>query len=192
MSFAVQSPSHVQPFATSWTAARQASLPFTISWSLLKLMSTESMIPSNHLILCRPLLLLPSVFSSIRPFPMSQLFTSVGQSIGTSASVLVLPMNIHSWLPLGLTDLISLESKGLSRVFSSTTIQKHHQFFSSQSSLGFHGGSGNKVIACNAGDPGSIPGSGGSPGEGNGYPLQYSAWRIPWTKTPGELQSMGS
>ena len=105
---------------------------------------------------------------------MNHFFTSGSQSFGASALALILPMNIHSWLPLGLTDLISLESKGLSRVFSSTTIQKHHQFFSSQSSLGFHGGSSNKVIACNAGDPGSIPGSGGSPGEGNGYPLQYS------------------
>ena len=135
MSFAVQSPSHIQPFATSWTAARQASLPFIISWSLLKLTSIESMIPSNHLILCGPLLLLPSVFSSIRSFPMSQLFTSVGQSIGTSASVLVLPMNIQSWFSLGLTGLISLLSKEVSRIFSSTTIQKH-QFFDAQPSYG--------------------------------------------------------
>ena len=74
-------------------SACQASLFFTISWSLLKLTSTESMMPSNYLILCRPLLLLPSIFPSIRVFQMSQLFTSVGQSIGVSASTSVLPMN---------------------------------------------------------------------------------------------------
>ena len=66
--FVVQSPSHVQPFATPWTAARQASLFSTISWSLLKLMSIESVMLSNHLILCHPLLLLPSIFTSIRVF----------------------------------------------------------------------------------------------------------------------------
>ena len=64
----VQSLSRVRLFATPWTAARQASLSITISWSLLKLMSIESAMPSNHLILCRPLLLLPSVFPSIRVF----------------------------------------------------------------------------------------------------------------------------
>ena len=92
---AVQSPSHVQLFAIPWTAARQASLSFTISQSLLKLMSIESMMPSNHLILCRPLLFLPSVFSASGSFPMSQFFTSGGQSIGASASASVLPMNIQ-------------------------------------------------------------------------------------------------
>ena len=64
----VQSLSHVQLFATPWTAARQASLSITNSWSLLKLMSIESVMPSNHLILCRPVLLLPSIFPSIRVF----------------------------------------------------------------------------------------------------------------------------
>ena len=132
---AVQSLSHVQLFATPWTVACQASLLFTISWSLLKLMSIESMMPSSHLILCHPLLLLPSIFSSIISFPMSRLFTSGGQSIGASASVLVLPMNIQSWFSLGLTSLISLLSKELSRIFSSTTIQKH-QFFDAQPSYG--------------------------------------------------------
>ena len=89
----------------------------------------------NHLILCHSLLLLPSFFSSIRLFfPMSQLFTSRGQSIGASPSALVLPVNIQYWFPLGLTGLISLLFKELSRVFSSTTIQKH-QFFSTQPSL---------------------------------------------------------
>ena len=80
---------------TPWTAARQASLSITNSQSLLKLMSSESEIPSNHLILCRPLLLLPSIFPSIRVFSNEQLFASGGQSIGVSASTSVLPMNIQ-------------------------------------------------------------------------------------------------
>ena len=92
----VQLLSHVQLLATPWTAARQASLSFTISQSLLKLMSIESGMPSNHLILCRPLLLLPSAFPSIRVFfPVSQFFTAGGQSIGASASASVLPVNIQ-------------------------------------------------------------------------------------------------
>ena len=87
--------SHVRLFATPWTAALQASLSFTISWSLLKLMSIESVMPSNHLILCHSLLLLPSIFPSIESFPMSWLFASSGQSIRAldSASASVLPMN---------------------------------------------------------------------------------------------------
>ena len=108
----------VSDFGSPWTAACQASLFFTISRSLLKLMSIESMMPSNHLILCYPLLLLPSSGS----FPMSQLIASGGQSIVLLASVSVLPMNIQDWFPLGFTDLISLMSKGLPRVFSSTTV----------------------------------------------------------------------
>ena len=87
---------------------------------LLRRMSIESMIPSNHLILCHPLLLLPS-FPASGSFPMTQFFTSGGQSIGASASAFVLPVNIQSWFPLGLNSLILLLSKGLSRVFSSTT-----------------------------------------------------------------------
>ena len=76
----------------------------------------------------------PSIFPSIRSFPMSQFFASGGQSIGVSASQSVLPMNIQDWFPLGLTDWISLQSKGLSRVFSNTTVQ-NHQFFITQLSL---------------------------------------------------------
>ena len=114
--------SHVWLFVTQWTAAHQASLSFTIYQSLLKLMSIESVMPSNHLILCHPLLCLPSVFPSIRVFPVSRLFTYGSQSIGASASASVLPMNIQGWFPLGLTSLISLLSRGLSRVFSGTTI----------------------------------------------------------------------
>ena len=147
----------------------------------------EPIMPPNHLILCHPFLLLPSIFPSISILG--------GQSIGAPASASVLPMNIHSWFPLRLTGLISLLSKRLSRVFSSTTIWKH-QFFGTQPSLwskshictwllqkpwlwlyeswGFPGGSGSKESACNAGDPDLIPGSGRSPGEEKGYTLQYS------------------
>ena len=113
--------------ATSWTAACQTSLTFTISWSLLKLMSIESVMPSNHLVFCPPLLLLPSISPSIRVFSSDSAPCS-GQSIGASAAISVLPMNIQGWFPLGLTGLIPLLSRGLSRVFSSTTVQKH-QFF---------------------------------------------------------------
>ena len=89
---------------------------------------------SYRLILCCPLLLLSSIFTSIRSFPMSQFFESGGQSTGASASASVRPMNIQCWSLLGLTGLISLQSKGLSRVFSNTTVHKH-QFFSTQLSL---------------------------------------------------------
>ena len=109
-------------FVTPWTAALQASLSFTISQNLLKFTSIESVMLSNRLILCCPFLVLPSAFPSVR---VSQLFASGGQSIGASALTSVLPMSIQSWFPLGLTDLISLLSKGPSRVFSSTTVQKH-------------------------------------------------------------------
>ena len=104
----VQSLSGVWLFATPWTAARQASLSFTISWNLLKLMSIELVMPSSHLILCGPLLLLPSISPSMGSFLMSQLFTSGGQRIGASASASVFPMNIQGWFPLGLTGSISL------------------------------------------------------------------------------------
>ena len=100
--------------------ARQTSLFITNSWSLLKLMSIESVMPSNHLILSWPFSSCLQFFSTfIGCFPVSQFFTSAGQSIGASA--LVPPMNIQGWLPLRLTGLISLLSKGLSRVFFSTT-----------------------------------------------------------------------
>ena len=127
----VQSLSHVRLFATPWTTAHQASLFITNSRSLLKLMSIKSVMPSNHLILCYPFLLLPSILTSIRDFLMSHFFISGGQSIGASASASVLPMNIQDWFPLGLTGLMSLQSKRLSRVFSNTTVQKH-QFFGTQ------------------------------------------------------------
>ena len=110
--------------ATPWIAARQASLSTTNSRSLLKLISIESVMPSSHLILCRPLLLLPSIIPNIRSFPMSHLFASGGQGIGVSASASVLPMNTQDWSPLGWTGWTCLQSKGLSRVFSNTAVQK--------------------------------------------------------------------
>ena len=95
----LQLPSHVRLFATLWTAALQASLSFTISWILLKLMSIESVMPSNHLSLCRPfsscLQSFPVFSNESESFLMSQLFASGGQSIGASASASVLPMNIQ-------------------------------------------------------------------------------------------------
>ena len=96
----VQSLSCVQLFATPWTAAHQASLSITNSQSLPKLMSSESVMPSNHLILYHPLLFLPSVFPTSGSFQMSQLFTSSGQRFGVSASTSVLPMNTQDWSPL--------------------------------------------------------------------------------------------
>ena len=113
----VQSLSHVWLFATPWTAACQASLSITNSRSPPRPMSIESMMPSKHLILCHPLLLRPQSFPASKSFPMSQLFVSGGQSMGVSASTLVLPMNTQDWSPLGWTGWISLKSKGLSRVF---------------------------------------------------------------------------
>ena len=84
-----------------------------------------------YLIVCHLLLLLPSIFPNIRVFSVSQLFTSGGQNTGVSASTSVLPMNTQDWFTLKWTGWISLQSKGLSRVFSNTTVQKH-QFFSAQ------------------------------------------------------------
>ena len=92
----VQSLIRVQLFATPWTAAHQASLSVTNSWSLPRLSSIKLVMPFNHLMLCRPLLLLPSIFPSIGSFHMSQLFTSDGQSIGVSPSTSVLPMNTQN------------------------------------------------------------------------------------------------
>ena len=99
----VQSLNHVWLFVTPWTAAHQASLSTTNSQSLIKLISIESVMPSNHLILSRPLLLLPQSFPASGSFPMSQFFASGGQGIGVSASASVLPMNIQDWFPLGWT-----------------------------------------------------------------------------------------
>ena len=129
----VQLLSHVRLFATPWTAAHQASLSITNSWSLLKPMSIESVMPSNHLILCR-LLLPPSIFPSIRVFSNESALRIRWPKYWSFSFSIVLPVNIQDWSPLGWTSWISLQSKGLSRVFSNTTVQKH-QFFSAQLSL---------------------------------------------------------
>ena len=130
----VQLLSRVQLFATPWTAARQASLSITNSWNFLRLMSIESVTPSSHLILCCLLLHLPSIFPSIRVFSI-ELVHSIRWPEYWNFSFSISPSNEYSGLiPLGLTGWISLQSKGLSRVFSNNTVQKH-QFFSAQLSL---------------------------------------------------------
>ena len=131
----VQSLNRLWLFATQLTEARQASLYVTNSRSLPKLMFIESVISSNYLILCHPLLL-PWIFPSIRVFSSESGLHISDQSIGASTSASDLLMNIQDWFPLGLTGLLSLLSKGLSRVFSSTTVQKH-QFFCAQASWWF-------------------------------------------------------
>ena len=129
---------------TPWTQARQASLSITNSRSLLKPMSIKLVMPSNHLILCCPFLLLPSVFPRIRVFSNESGFRirrpkywslsfSISEVFRTDFHW-IFPMNIQDWFPLGLTGWISLQSKGLSRVFSNTTVQKH-QIFGTQLSL---------------------------------------------------------
>ena len=115
-------------FATSSTTARQASLSISYSQSPPKPMPIESVMPFNRLILCLPLLLLPSIFPSIRVFSNESALLIRWPSIGVSASTSVLPMNTHYQYPLEWTAWISLQSKRLSRVFSNTTVQKH-QFF---------------------------------------------------------------
>ena len=117
-------------------AAHQASLPFTISRSLLKLLSIQLMMPFNYLVLCCPLLLLPSIFFQHQGLSqwVSQFFASGGQSIGVSASASVLPMNIQDWFPLGLTGLTSLQSKAgtlksLEHHNSKASIIWHSAFF---------------------------------------------------------------
>ena len=120
----------VRFFATPWTAACQASLSITNSWSLLKFMSIESVMPFNHLILCRPFLLLPSIFPSNRTgsFPMSQFFASGDQSIGASASASILPMNIQGLISFRIDWFDLLEVQATLKSLSKTTVQKH-QFF---------------------------------------------------------------
>ena len=123
----------VQLFVTPWIAAHQASLSITNSRSLLKLMSIESVMPSISSSVI-PFSSCPQSFPASGSFLVSWLFTSGSQSMGASASASVFPMNIQGWFHLGLTGVISLQSKGLSRVFSNTTVQKH-QFIGVQPSL---------------------------------------------------------
>ena len=104
---------------------------FTTSWSLLKLTSIESVMPSNHLILCHPLLLLPSIFPSIRVFSNESVLHIRWPNYWSFSFTSVSPMSTQDWSPLERTGWISLQAKGLSRVFSNTTVQKH-QFFGAQ------------------------------------------------------------
>ena len=128
-SVVVQSLSHVRLCdLTNW--AHQAPLSSTISQNLLRFMSIELVMLSNHLIICHPFSFCLQFFPASESFQMSQHFTLGDQSIGASASA----MNSQDWFPIGLTGLISLLSKGLSRAFSSTTVGKH-QFFDAQPSL---------------------------------------------------------
>ena len=130
----VQSLSHVRLFATPWTAARQASLSITDFRSPPKPMSIESVTPSTISSSVVPVSSCPQSLPASGSCQMSQLFTLGGQSIGVSASTSVLPMKTQDWSPLEWTGWISLQSKGLSRVFANTTVQKH-QFFGAQLSL---------------------------------------------------------
>ena len=125
----VQLLSRVRLFATPWTAARQILLSIANSRSLLKLMSVASVMPSNHFFLCCPLLLLPSIFPSIRTFSNESVLHIPGVGVGVSASASVLPMNTQDWSPSGWTGWISLQSKGLSRVL---------QHYSSKASILWH------------------------------------------------------
>ena len=136
ISQSVQLLSRVCLFVIPWTAVRQASLSITNSQSLLKLLMIESVMPSISSSVV-PFSSCLQSFPVSGSFQISQLFVLGGQSIGVSVSTSVLPMNIQDWFPIGWTGLISLQSKGLSRVFSNTTVQKH-QFFGTQLSLWSH------------------------------------------------------
>ena len=134
----VQSLSHVQFFVTPWTAVCQVSLSIINPWSLLKLMSVESVMSSNHLILCHPLLLPPSIFPSIRVFS-NETVLCIRWPKYWSFSFSISPSHEYSGLiSFGLTGWISLQSKGLSRVFFSNTTVGKHQFFGAQPSLWYN------------------------------------------------------
>ena len=124
----VQSLSCFGLFATPWTAACQASLSITNSRSSPKFMSLESVMPRNHLILCRPLLLLPSIFPSIKIFSNESALCIRWPKYWSFSFNVSPSVNTQDWSPLGWTGWISLQSKGLSRVFCNTTVQKHHSF----------------------------------------------------------------
>ena len=132
----------VSDSATAWTTVHQPSQSFTISWNLLRFMFIESVMPPNHLILRPLLLLLPQSFPASGAFPVSQLFPSCDQSTGASASASVLPINISfkiDWFDL-------LLSKGLSRVFSSTTIGKHQLLYHNSVGTGFNSLAKHEII----------------------------------------------
>ena len=170
----VQLLSNVQLFVTSWTEAGQASLSITNSQSILKLTSIASVMPSNHLILCRPLLLLPLIFLSIRTF-------SIESPLGIrwpkywSFSFNISPSNEYSGLisfRIDWFDLIAVQ--GTLQESSPTPQFKSINSLANASNLGFPCCSAGKESTCNVGDLGLIPGLGRSAGEGNSYPLQYS------------------
>ena len=127
----VQSLSHVWLFVTPWITAHQVSLSIINSWSLPKPMSTEWWCHPAISSSVFPFSSCPQSLPASGSFPVSQFFPSGGHSIGVSASTSVLPRNTQDWSPLRWTGWISLQSKGLSRVFSNTTVQKH-QFFGAQ------------------------------------------------------------
>ena len=135
----VQLLSHVWLLVTQWTIALQASVSFTISQSLFKLISTESMIPSNHLILYHPLLLLPSIFPNIRVIYKESALHIRRPEYWASVLASVLSMNIQGWCPLGFIDLILLLSKGLSRVFFNTSslTQYSHLYLTTEKNRNF-------------------------------------------------------
>ena len=129
----VQSLSHVRLFATPWIAARQASLSITNSWNSLRFMPIESVMPSSHLILGHPLLLLPPIPPSIRVFSNESTLHMRWPKYWSFSFSIILPKKSQGWSPSERTGWISLQSKELTRVFSITTIQKN-QFFSAQPS----------------------------------------------------------
>ena len=168
----VQLLNHVQLFATPWTAACQSVLSIINSWSLLKLMSTELVMPSNHLILCCPLLL-PSVFPSIRVVSNESVLL-IRWPKCWSFSFSISPSNEYSGLisfRIDWLDLFNIKDK--KRV---AYIYKNYS----------------KEYTCSAGDPSLIPGWERSPGAEHSNSPQFLAWRIPWREEPGGLQSMGS
>ena len=177
--------------ATPWTAARQDSLS-SLSPGVCTNSRPLSQWCYQHLILYFPLLILPSISPQLKAFPMSLLFQLGGQIIGASASASILPMNILGWAPLGLTGLISLLSKGLSRVFSSTTVQKH-QFCGAQPSL-WTSLVAQMVKNLPAMQETWVWSLGGDDTLEKGMATHSCilAWRIPWTEEPGGLQSVGS
>ena len=123
--------SHSVVSDSSWTTACQTSLFITNAQSLLKLMSTESVMPSNHLILCRPLLLLPSIFPSIRVFSNESTLRMRWSKYWSFSFSIIPSKEIPGLISFRMDWLDLLQSKGLSRVFSITTVQKH-QFFSAK------------------------------------------------------------
>ena len=133
VSQSVQSFSHVRLFATPWVAARQASLSNTNSRSSLRLMSIESVMPSSHLILCHPLLLLPSIPYSIRVFSNESTLLMRWPKYWSFSFSTIPSKEIAGLISFRMDGWISFQSKGLSRLFSNITVQKH-QFFSAQPS----------------------------------------------------------